>query len=287
VAIRLDFSSLKAITQGETFNNLANNPALGLYWQADWERVALYLCGDKGTDFTEAALLDKKIRSFVANPACPDIFQALGRVSGVSIEQLVLRHLPEGAFVDVQVALIPGALKPLMRTDKLLVLNGLDLDMVNKKLHFHGVHLLSFLANRVHRMISEEMSPRGTAQDVALAEFFLDGAATLFFSLPGQTEAGAAWLRAEEEREHQFGLLKELLTSRDGGTIKIRLAALALEGPGTLAAKYPLATYICQVIEGAFGRARLVELLATPAKILQVYEEARQKFSLPERYSVG
>lgn len=295
MAILIDLEPVKSlIAQPDTYAQVADNPGFSLYWRSmgrDPNQVAAGLAGTDAAD--RAAALDE------AGQEAKSLLGCLARISGVSIEQLVLRHLPGDPFVDAQVVFVPGGDLVLAAEGNTVVINVFALEQQGNKLFLGEFPLLSLLANRIHQLYTKSLAPEQPVSSCAAAirNFLLQllrvGSATLFFTLPVSGSVYKFWQQAEQRRDGDVQLLRHYLRLA-GGEDKSPLVliremeqAFGLSGTAALAAKYPLGTWMCQVIEGAFGRSYLVDLLLNPADFLEVFEQARRKFGLADKYSLG
>lgn len=218
---------------------------------------------------------------------------ALSRLSGNSIKQEVSRHLPLNAMPEIVVEFVPGNVMPLVAEGNIVAVNIFSLQLVLNKLQVQGIPLLSLLTNRIHRLATENLLAKqpgdtGNSYNDFIAEMFREGCATLFFTVPTTGPVYDQWQRAEERREDEFALLRRCIRAADTGLLVAELRrSLALTGDAVLAARYPLATWMCRVVEGAFSRSFLVDLLLRPHYFLKAFEEARIKFGLPNKYSIA
>ncbi len=292
MGIHIDVEPVKTlITQRESYSQIAENPGFKLYWQSQGRgpgEVALALAVD---DHSRAAALDQD------RPDGKSILNSLGRISGASLEQQVARHLPT-AVADFQVTFVPGGDAPLVAEGNIVAVNVFALEQKLNKLFLGDFPLLSLLANRIHRLATQSLSPaiQGTTCSRVVSNFLgkllREGSATLFFTMPVSGSVYQEWSRAEAQRDAQVDMLRNYLQVLDGDMAPLALAreleqTFALPGNAGLAARYPLGTWLCQVIEGAFGRSQLLDMFQQPQDFLPTFEKARSKFGLTEKYSLG
>lgn len=288
MAIIIDFEPVKLlITQPETYSQTAENPGFKLYWRTLGRDPVQSAAEVPGTDAAKRAASMEK-----------DVLLALGRISGVSIEQLIIRHLPGNPSVNCRVIFVPGADLTLAAQDDILAVNVFALEMRGTKLFLGDFPLLSLLANRIHQLCSEKLAPVLPANSSARAvgnvlhSFLKEGSATLFFTMPVSGPVYSLWQKCEQQRDLDIEMLRNFLGAAGGDKAPSALTremdqAFALTGAAALAARYPLGTWMCQVIESAFGRPRLVALLEHPEDFVNVFEQARNKFGLPEKYCLA
>lgn len=292
MGIHVDVEPVKTlISQRDTYSQMAVNPGFKLYWQSqgrDPEGVAVAMAMD---DPSRAATLDQ------SSADGKSILNGLSRISGVSLEQQVARNFPT-QLGDIQVTFVPGGDAPLVAEGNIVAVNVFALEQRLNKLFLGDFPLLSLLANRIHRLSTQSLSPvvQGTTCSRVLSNFLgkllREGSATLFFTMPVSGFVYQEWAKAEGQRDAQVAELRHLLQAKDGEMAPLALAgeleqAFALSGNASLAARYPLGTWLCQVIEGAFSRSRLLNLFQQPADFLTTFEHARSKFGLTDKYSLG
>lgn len=285
MAIQIDTQAVKLMVnkEGADHAQLTENPGFSHYWRkegAEPRDVGAAVLGEE-TSFAGHNRLVSDLEAFAAQPL--NIAQSLGRISGASLRQNLVRHLPAGVEPRGDIYFIPGGQQPLIVADGMLIVNAFALEVRGTKLYIGEFHLLSVLAHYLHRMATGQFSLQIQNLSDMVTKMMYIGAATLFFTSPTGGPVRAQWDEAEKETTENFALLRNALASgRDPGQVE---TALGLPSPASLAAPYPLATYMCKVIDGAFGRARLVSLLGG-GDFVSVYEEARVKYSLSEQYSL-
>jgi len=293
MAILIDIDPVKTlITSPDAYPQVAENQGFKLYWSSAGRDPVQVATGLSGTNTANlAADLDK------AGLEGKSMLTTLGRVSGVSIEQQILRHLPGNPFVDAQVVFVPGEDLPFSAGGSTVAINVFALEQRGNKLFLGDCPLLSFLANRIHQLCTNKIAPEQTLTScsTAVSNFLLnllkEGSATLFFTMPVFGTVFQLWEKAEGQRDTDLQLLRQYLRVKEGDKAPLALAreleqSFGLTGEAAFTAKYPLGTWMCQVIESAFGRARLVELFQHPGEFLGIFEEARMKFGLAEKYSL-
>jgi hypothetical protein len=292
LGVHIDIEPVRAlISQPESFSQMAGNPGFRLYWQSQGRDPAEVAQTLAKTESGRAAALNEE------QPDGRSVLNSLGRISGASIEQQVARHLPS-EVPDFRVSFVPGGAAPLAAEGNTVAVNAFALELRAIKLFLGDFPLLSLLANRIHRLGTQSLYPSapGTTCSRILSNFLgtllREGSATLFFTMPVSGPVHQLWEKAEARREAQVELLRQYLQVKDGDMAPPTLAreleqAFALSGNADLAAKYPLGTWICQVIEGAFGRSHLLTLYRQPQDFLPSFERARSKFGLAEKYSLG
>lgn len=292
MGVHIDIEPVKTlISQPEAFSQVADNPGFRLYWQSQGRNPSEAALALTMADSSKAAALDQE------NPEGRSILNSLGRISGASVEQQVARHLP-GEIGDYWVSFVPGNDAPLAAEGNTVAINVFALEQRQNKLFLGDFPLLSLLANRVHRLGTQTLSPSvpGTTCSQVLSNFLgkllQEGSATLFFTMPVSGPVYQLWEKAEAKRDAQVEMLRNYLHVKEGDMAPSALAreleqAFALPGNASLAAKYPLGTWLCQVIEGAFGRSHLLTLYQQPREFLPTFERARSKFGLAEKYSLG
>lgn len=287
MAIHIDLEPVKSLfSDSDSYSQIADNPGFMLYWRSrgyDPQQVAANL--SEHSPASQAAALDQ------------GILGPLGRISGVSIEQLVSRHLPGSPPVNAEVVFVPGDELPIATGNNTIAINVYSLEPRGNKLYLNGVHLLSLLANRVHQLCTEKLMPAlpvnsnsGVINNV-ICKFLREGSATLFFTMPVSGPIYDLWHKAEQRRDVEIDQLRQYLRGEMDENVPAALSKkieghFGLSGMGEVSARYPLATYMCQVIESAFGRPRLIDLLQHADEFLTVFEQARKKFGLSEKYSL-
>lgn len=285
MSVNVHTEMLQELTEKpETLAAFAGCPGFQLYWRSLGQEEAVNHLRERG-------LADKLAALAGEGPGGKSIIGALGRISGASIEQQVLRHLPAGGKIDVRLDFIPGGTAPLCAEGGLLAVNAFALKLQANKLYIGGFPLLSLLANRVHRLSTDRLFSKVPEGSSPLPHRFLDrllqeGCATLFFTVPITGPVSSLWQQATDRREAEAGLLRRFLTGGEGTGDEELERHFSLTGDAALGAKYPLGTWMCTVIEGAFGRDFLVDLLHKPREFLPAFERARVKFSLPDKYSL-
>jgi len=290
--IKIDIEPIQSlIAQPESYLQVSENPGFSLYWRQQGrnpEQVATELASTGGD---RVAVLKQP------GPSKKTVLDGLNRISGVSLEQQVLRHLPEGSFVQTQVVFLPGADAPLVDQGTTVAVNAFALEQRGTKLFIGDFPLLSLLANRVHQLCTKALVPvvppstSAVAVKSLLHSFLLQGSATLFFTMPVSGPVYNLWQQAGKSRDSAIEKLRRYLQADDGDSPLALLRQMeddfSLKGKAALGAKYPLATWMCQVIESAHNRSHLVQLFQQPSNFLATYEQARKKFGLPEKYSLG
>lgn len=293
VAIHIDIDPVKTlITEPDAYSQVVANSGFQLYWRKQGrDPVQAAMAFSMGEGVGRAAALDQ------SGPDKKSVFNSIGRISGASIEQQVMRHLPGSFAMDITITFLPGGDLPLAAQGQDLAVNVFALEQRLGKLFLADFPLLSLLANRAHRLCTLAHFPDtpGTTCAKALSNFIgnmlKEGCATLFFTMPVAGTVYEGWQQAETRRDSEIQLLRRLLQVKEGDMAPQALAkemerSLSLTGSAELAAKYPLGTWMCQVIESAFGRSRLVELLQQPDDFINTFEQARNKFGLADKYSV-
>lgn len=285
MSIQIDFQTVKLLLAEAVadVDQLAGNPGFSFYWRNEKvePREAAAVLLKQQANFPGSAQLAAARDRFAEQPST--ILQSLGRISGASLSQNLSRHLPAGVEVTADVYFVPGGSQPLHYGEGQLAVNLFALEQRANKLHLGEFHLLSVLAHYIHRIATGRLNAGAGGMAGLMNKLLRIGAATLFFTLPTAGPVRDQWDEADEQGAESFALLRRALTGR-GDPAQVE-RSLTLPKPASLAAPYPLATYMCQVIEGAFGRARLVELLQS-GDFVQVYEQARAKFGLPDKYSL-
>ena len=294
MAILIDVGPVKSLVNSpDTYPEVAGNLGFSLYWRSQGRDPVQVAAGMAATNTANrAAALD------VSGPENKGILNSLGRLSGVSIEQQLLRHLPGDPFIDTRVVFVPGSDLVMAADGNTLAINVFALEQRGNKVFLGDVPLLSFVANRVHQLCTHILaSPQPAIScSMALGNFMRDllreGSATLFFTMPVSGQVYNLWQDAEKRRETDISLLRQYLQTREGEKSPMVLTremeeTFGLKGPAALVAKFPLGTWMCQVIESAFGRSHLVSLLQQPQDFLKVFEQARNKFGLAEKFSLG
>ncbi len=286
MAIHVDSQAVKMMLnrEGADYNQLAETPGFSHYWRTEGVEprdAAVAVLGEEAS-FAGYKRLTSDLESFSAQSF--NIPQALGRISGSSLQQNLVRHLPADLEAQGDVYFIPGGQRPLAVEAGMLIINVFALEVRGTKLYLGEFHLLSVLAHYLHRMATGQFSL--TVQNISdmMTKMMYVGAATLFFTSPTSGPVRNQWDEAEKKTTEHFAALRRALAS--GGNPGHLESMLGLPAPASLAAPYPLATYMCKVIDGAFGRARLVSLLGE-GNFVSVYEEARVKYSLSEQYSLA
>lgn len=290
MAIRIELELVRTLAEkpGSLASAAAESPGFAMYWR------------NLGRDFGQAVAelsapgFDSRLTAaLAANSDGKNCLAALSRLSGASIEQQVSRHLPDDGAIDAWVEFIPGGDSPLVTEGNAVAVNIFALELRGNKLFVGDFPLLSLLANRIHRLCSAQLAALPAAANGALAVFlarmFQESCATLFFTVPVFGPMRTQWQEAELRREADVELLRRYLhgQERSAASAWELEEYFALQGSAALAAKYPLATWMCQVIEGAFGRPHLVGLLRRSTDFVRTFEEARVKFGLPEKYSLA
>lgn len=288
MAIHIDLEPVKTLyAQSDTYVHLAENPGYKLYWRA------------VGRDPLEAAEEIPNLGSSSQAAAVEQgVLSPLGRISGASLEQQVARHLPDNFDIDVRVVFVPGDKLAFVAEGYTIAVNVFSLEPKGNKLFLNDVHLLSLLANRIHQLCTEKLVSSLQANSNAkvienlFVNFLREGSATLFFTMPVSGPIYSLWQKGEQQRDAEIEKLRRYLQSGGGDKVPPALAreleqTFALGGNAELTAKYPLGTWMCQVIESAFGRQHLVDLLQHAEDFLKVFEQARTKFGLPEKYNLA
>lgn len=288
MAIHIDLEPVKSLyAQSDSYAHLAENPGYKLYWRT------------AGRDPLEAAedIPDLGLSSQAAAVE-QGVLSPLGRISGASLEQQVARHLPDNFDIDVRVVFVPGDKLAFAAEGYTIAVNVFSLELKGNKLFLNDVHLLSLLANRIHQLCTEKLISSLPANSNAkvienlFINFLREGSATLFFTMPVSGPVYNLWQKAEQQRDVEIEKLRHILQSGGGDKVPPALAreleqTFALGGNAELTANYPLGTWMCQVIESAFGRQHLVDLLQHAEDFLKVFEQARTKFGLPEKYNLA
>lgn len=291
MSVRIDIELIRILSeQPDSLAPAAESPGFRLYWRnlgRDPSQAIVELA-KPGLNDRLAALADE-------GASGKSVLGALGRISGVSIEQQLTRHLPGGATVDVSVEFVPGGDPPVIAEGSTVAVNFFALELRGNKLYVGNFPLLSLLANRIHRLCTARLAaPRfdneaGGILDNFLARMLWEGSATLFFTVPVSGPVYDLWQQAEKRREADVELLRRYIHANEHGPALARELEqhFALNGSAALAARYPLGTWMCQVVEGAFGRNSLVDLLSKAHGFVDAFEKARIKFGLPEKYSLA
>lgn len=290
MTVIIDLELLKALgKQTESTAKAAESPGFSMYWRSLGRDPAQAVA-----DLFTSGLADRLAAVAAEGADGRSTLNALGRISGVSIAQQVKRHLPSGTMGEIKVEFIPGGDLPVYAQGNVLAVNVFALSLRGNKLYIGDYPFLSFLANRVHRLCTAGLGVRSPADNTDSLTTFLsgllrEGCATLFFTVPYSGPVFQQWQQAEGQREAQVKSLRRLiLTPEPSPALVAELAQnFALTGEAALAARYPLGTWLCQVIEGAFSRSFLVELLLRAHFFCRAYEEARVKFGLPDKYSLA
>lgn len=285
MTIQIDLETIKLmLAPGTDVDQLLSNPGFSFYWRREGVEprdAAAVLLKQEGS-FPGSEQLGAARDRFAEQPST--IVHSLGRISGASLRQNLNRHLPAGTDASCEVYFVPGAGQPLHSGEGKLAIDLFSLKQKAKKLHLGEFPLLSVLAHYIHRLETDRLSVAASGMAGLMQDMLRVGAATLFFTLPTAGPVREQWEEADMKSDENFALLRRALAGRsDPLQVKNRLT---LSEPAALAAPYPLATYMCQVIEGAFGRARLVQLLAG-GDFVSLYEQARIKFGLAEKYNLG
>jgi len=285
MAIQVDSQAVKLMLnkEGADYGQLTENPGFSHYWRTEGVEprdAAAAVLGEE-VSFAGYNRLASDMASFSAQPF--NVPQGLGRVSGASLQQNLARHLPAGLEARGDVYFIPGGQRPLTVANGKLIINVFALDVRGTKLYLGEFHLLSVLAHYLHRMATGQFSLLVQGMPDMMTKMMYVGAATLFFTSPTSGPVRNQWDEAEKKTAEHFALLrKALVGGGDPGQLE---SLLGLPAPAGLAAPYPLATYMCKVIDGAFGRARLVSMLHG-GNFASVYEDARVKYALSPQYSL-
>ena len=287
LTIRIDIELLKKlIEQPDSLAKAADSPGFKLYWLSLGRGHNQAIAELQGQNARIAALAQEDANG-------KSILSTLGRISGSSIEQQVIRHLPAGITADATVEFVPGGDLPLVAEGNLMAVNFFAIEQRNNKLFVGDFPLLSFLANRIHQLLTAKLAlpliGAGGAFENFLCRMLREGSATLFFTLPVSGPVFSLWQQAEKRREEEVQLLRRSLHAQDRNSALVRELEFSLSLPGSaaLAARYPLGAWMCQVIEGAFGRDHLVALLQRPQDFVADFEQARTKFGLPDKYSLA
>ncbi|MGI6363020.1 MAG: DUF5700 domain-containing putative Zn-dependent protease [Bacillota bacterium] len=287
MSVCIDIALVKILTaQPDSLAAAADSPGFRLYWR----KAGL----DPNEALTELATPEVKARLLALKEEVQgrSVLGALGRISGASIEQQVARHIPAGGVVDSCVEFVPGGRLPLVAEGNTVAVNLFALELQGNKLYIGDFPLLSILANRVHCLASEKLVPGLDTANVSPLTVFLvrmlrESCATLFFTVPVSGSIYNLWQQAEKRRDEDVELLCKYI---QGGKRAADLQELeqhfSLGVNAALVARYPLGTWMCQVIEGAFGRSYLVNLLPQAHNFLTAFEEARIKFGLPDKFSM-
>lgn len=291
MSVRIDIKLIKILTeQPDSMVQAAESPGFRLYWRnlGRDPSQAISELAKPGLEGRLKALAEEGVNG-------KSVLGALGRISGASIEQQVTRHLPAGAMFEVNVEFVPGGDQPVIAEGTTVAVNFFSLELRGNKLFVGDFPLLSLLANRIHQLCTARLvAPQledaaGGALENFLARMFREGSATLFFTVPVSGPVYNLWQQAEKRREADVQLLRRYIHAKENGAALARELehSLALTGSASLAARYPLGTWMCQVVEGAFGRNYLVDSLRHAYGIVDAFEEARSKFGLPEKYSLA
>ena len=286
MTVRIDIELLKKlIEQPDSLAKAADSPGFHLYWLSLGRDPNQAIAELQGRHVRIAALAQE-------DTSGKSMLGALGRISGASIEQQVVRHLSGGITTEVTVEFVPGGELPLIAEGNLVAVNFFAIEQRGNKLFMGDFPLLSILANRIHQLCSAKLAlPR--LGDGALENFLFrmlrEGSATLFFTLPVAGPVFSLWQQAEKRREEEVQLLRQSIHAQDRNPALIRELenSISLPGSAALAARYPLGAWMCQVIEGAYGRAHLVALLQHPQDFVADFEQARIKFGLPDKYNLA
>lgn len=293
MGIIIDIEPVKALmAQPSNYSQIAENPGFKLYWHNQGRSPAEVAAALVVADPSGREVLNQE------TPNKKSVINALSRISGASIEQQVTRHLPWEKEIDARISFVPGGDAPLVTQGNIVAVNVYSLEQRLNKLFLGGFPLLSLLANRVHRLNTESgtaVRPEATCsqvRNVFLANLLREGSATLFFTIPVSGPLYQSWEQAGGQRDAQVDRLRHFIKIHDGSMPPQALAremeqSFALGGDASLAAKYPLGTWMCQVIESAFSRSHLVNLLQQPDGFLAAFEQARIKFGLAEKYRLG
>lgn len=291
MSVCIDIELIKILSeQPDSLAPATESPGFRLYWRN--------LGRDPSQAISELAnpgLADRLAGLAMEGASGKSVLGALGRISGVSIEQQVTRHLPAGAMFEVNVEFVPGSDPPVIAEGNTVAVNFFALELRGNKLYVGDFPLLSLLANRIHRLCTARLAaPRLELEAGGLLENFLarmlrEGSATLFFTVPVSGPVYNLWQQAEKRREADVEMLRRYIHANEHGSALARELErhFALSGSAALAARYPLGTWMCQVVEGAFGRNFLVDLLSKSHGFVDAFEEARSKFGLPEKYSLA
>lgn len=291
MSVCIDIELIKILSeQPDSLAPAAESPGFRLYWRN--------LGRDPSQAISELAnpgLADRLAGLAMEGASGKSVLGALGRISGVSIEQQVTRHLPAGGMFEVNVEFVPGSDPPVIAEGNTVAVNFFALELRGNKLYVGDFPLLSLLANRIHRLCTARLAaPRLELEAGGLLENFLarmlrEGSATLFFTVPVSGPVYNLWQQAEKRREADVEMLRRYIHANEHGSALARELErhFALSGSAALAARYPLGTWMCQVVEGAFGRNFLVDLLSKSHGFVDAFEEARSKFGLPEKYSLA
>ncbi len=288
MSVRIDIELVKTLTeQPDSLAPAVDNPGFRLYWR----KLGL----DSNQALTELTKpeVKTKLMALADEVQGKSVLGSLGRISGASIEQQVTRHIPGGGIIDATVQFVPGAKLPLVAEGNTVAVNLFALELHGNKLYIGDFPLLSILANRVHLLASERLSPLGlentnaTPLAVFLVRMLRESCATLFFTVPVSGATYNLWQQAEKRREEDVGFLRRYLHNGERGLGLQELEQHFSLGPSAaFVARYPLGTWMCQVIEGAFGRSYLVNLMQQTHNFVNAFEEARVKFGLPDKYSM-
>lgn len=288
MSVRIDIELVKTLTeQPDSLAPAVDSPGFRLYWRKlgfDPNEALAELA--KPEVVTKLMALEDEVQG-------RSVLGALGRISGASIEQQVVRHVPDGAAVDSCVEFVPGGRLALVAEGNTVAVNLFAMELHGNKLYIGDFPLLSILANRVHFLASERFAPLGleNASAAPLAVFLgrmlRESCATLFFTVPVSGSTYNLWQQAEKRREADVDLLRRYIHGgqRDAGLQELE-QHFSLGASAASVARYPLGTWMCQVIEGAFGRNHLVNLMLQPQNFINTFEEARIKFGLPDKFSM-
>ncbi|MTI94383.1 MAG: hypothetical protein FH749_02690 [Firmicutes bacterium] len=296
MSIIIELGSVKSLTEPRPAD-FTSNQGFNIYWQQagiNPDEVARAISDGNSAGFEGARELAASVTTAAQDAGWSDILNILGRVSSVSLEQLLIRHLPEQVETDAEVFFVPGACRPVVFQGKQLAINVFSLEQRKRKLFVEDTPLLSLLCHFVHRICTQKFAKQaGNSREQVVSSFlsklFLEGAATLFFTLPTSGVVSQQWAAAEKRREHDFAKLREKCKDESSNPEQLRAdleRQFALTAASALTARYPIGTYMCQVIESAFGRNHLVQLLSQPSRFAEEYEQARKKFALPDKYSL-
>ncbi|HOC07225.1 MAG TPA: hypothetical protein PKN71_07930 [Bacillota bacterium] len=287
MSVRIDIELVKTLTaQPDSLAPAADSPGFRLYWR----KTGL----DPNEALTELATPEIKARLLALEEEVQgrSVLGALGRISGTSIEQQVTRHIPDGGAVDSCVEFIPGGKLPFVAEGNTVAVNLFAMELHGNKLYIGDFPLISILANRVHLLASEKFVPgldNASASPLAvfLVRMLRESCATLFFTVPVSGNIYNLWQQAEKRREEDVELLRKYIQGGKRAADPQELEQhFSLGASAALVARYPLGTWMCQVIEGAFGRNYLVNLLPQAHNFINAFEEARIKFGLPDKFSM-
>lgn len=288
MSVRIDIELVKTLTeQPDSLAPAVDNPGFRLYWRK------LGLDSNQAVTELTKPEVKTKLMALAEEVQGRSVAGALGRISGASIEQQVTRHIPGGGIVDANVQFIPGGKLPLVAEGNTVAVNLFALELHGNKIYIGDFPLLSILANRVHLLASERLSPFGLEDTntaplaVFLVRMLRESTATLFFTVPFSGQIYNLWQQAEKRREEDVALLRRYLHGGESGPSLQELEQrFSLGSSAAFVSKYPLGTWMCQVIEGAFGRNYLVNLMQQTHNFVNAFEEARIKFGLPDKYSM-